>query len=716
MRLLDPSAATAVAEPPSASAARHAALSLYVVAFLIGLSVALYIVPVHSILPIDPFAHPLRGDVTVAVIAQRYYLHDAWRWPLLKARNLVTPNGTNIAFMDSIPIILIPLKVFRRFLPPGFLAVYLWLMLCFTMQPISAVFALRSAGERRFLPGLAAAVISISMPTLIFRYGHSALCSHFLILIALGLYFQIVRTSAWKPMLAGILVMVCSLLVHPYIMYMVMAVLAAAPVTLLLRRERRALPVAAATVGGIAITGVIAVVLGYGHAAPMAGFGYYSMNLLSPIYPYQSAILQGVKDPMDATGGQGEGYQYLGLGVLLMIVLCDFLLGPREKVGVLKRNAGIAFVCVSLTLFALSTKVYAGHELLLSIGPDNPLVQFRTSGRFFWPVAYVLVIGGVVLLSRRLSTRTAWVVLTIVAVMQFVDTSRMRRRVRHELRTPETWVLDAKDLRPLLAEHSSLSVWPKFACGADHAAPPFQELGLLASEIALPVDTSYVGRSTSSEPCENPALPIHVNPGNLVVLLPPRGPAMSLSVEDWRDRCKQIGVVVACSQQLQGRSDLPVPVAPEVAANQNLSTAFGGEGLPALGFGWSVPEAWGIWSDGPVARMLLQTSTPPDVPLLLTLRAHALVPRAAKAQKIAVWVDGKFDTVWDITEGQDRDYSAQIPPRTAGQGPINVELRIENPVTPRQMGLGNDDRRLAVGLVSFQLHTQSGSASAKIAH
>ena len=280
-------------KPSSETLLPHPELLSYLLAVAIGLTVALYMIPVHSILAIDPFSQPVRSDPAQNVIGERYYLADSWRWPLLVAKNLVTPNGTNVAFMDAIPLILIPLKLFRRFLPQGFQAVYLWLALCWVMQPVAAVFALRSAGERRFLPGLAAALISVSMPTLLFRFLHSALCSHFLILIALGLYFQIVRSSGWTPILAAAVVMVSSLLVHPYVMLMVMAVLAAAPVTLLIRKDRHVVPVAAATAGGIAITGLLAVLLGYGKAQPMGGFGTYSMNLFSPVYPYGSAILRG---------------------------------------------------------------------------------------------------------------------------------------------------------------------------------------------------------------------------------------------------------------------------------------------------------------------------------------------------------------------------------------------------------------------------------------
>ena len=51
----------------------------------------------------------------------------------------------------------------------------------------------RSAAERRLLPNLAVALIAASIPTLLLRHFHPALCSHFLILIALGLYFRITR-------------------------------------------------------------------------------------------------------------------------------------------------------------------------------------------------------------------------------------------------------------------------------------------------------------------------------------------------------------------------------------------------------------------------------------------------------------------------------------------------------------------------------------------
>ena len=613
--------------------------------------------------------------------------------------------------MDAIPILALPLKLVRRILPPGFHGIYLWLAICWVLQPVAAVFALRSAGERRLIPALAVAVMSISMPTLLHRYGHSALSSHFLILIALGLYFRMVRQPGKKVFVASIALMAASLLVHPYIMAMVMAVLLAAPMTLLIRRDRRWIQVSAVVGGGILLSAILASVLGYGHASPMWGFGYYSMNLLSPIYPYQSAILRGFQ-PLDATGGQGEGYQYLGLGVIALILLCDFCLGPRDKLRLIFRNSGILIVCLGLTVFTLSNQMYAGLTPILTISPEQfavgplkVLLQFRATGRFFWPVAYVLLVGSIVLVCRYLPKRAAWVVLSMVALLQFAETSQLRRRVRHELRAPEPWVLNTQVLRPLLAESSALSIWPKFMCGADHTGAPFTQVELLASEIAIPVDTAYVGRTTGSDTCAVPDLPIHVAPGQLVVLLPPRESAMSVSIDQWRDICRQIGVLVACSQHLRGRADLPLPVAPEFPENRTIGAAEGGPALPALGFGWSAPQPWGVESLGTSAHIWLQTEAPPKAPLPFTVVAHPIAPPTAGPEKVEVWMNGKLSTVWDISAGADHQYSAQVPPRTSEHEPIDVELRIENPAAPSRPG-GGQGQPQAVGLVSFELGGQ----------
>ncbi len=239
---------------------------------------------------------------------------------------------------------------------------------------------------------------------------------------------------------------------------------------------------------------------------------------------------------------------------------------------------------------------------------------------------------------------------------------------------------------------------------------------LLASETALPIDTAYVGRITTSGSCEVPDLPIHVGPGKLLVLLPPRASAMSVAIDQWRDICKQIGVLVACSQRLDGRTDLPTPAAPAVLENKIFSTAEGGPGVPALGFGWSPPEPWGDWSVGPEAHIVLQSDTPPMAPLSLSIRAHALPWIPTGSQEVQVWIDGKPSVVWHIGSAGDQEYAAPIPPRTSQHQLIDIDFRIQRPFAPKQLGLGNDEHKLGIGLVSFQLQSLPAASASGVAN
>ena len=120
---------------------------------------------------------------------------------------------------DSIPLVALPLKLFRAWLPPGFSAIQFWLAFSYLMQPIAAVFALRSSGETKLLPAIAVTLFSISMPTFIFRHPHVALSSHFVLLFALGSYFLTTRgrrSSHWLPPV----MLPVSLLTHPYVAVM----------------------------------------------------------------------------------------------------------------------------------------------------------------------------------------------------------------------------------------------------------------------------------------------------------------------------------------------------------------------------------------------------------------------------------------------------------------------------------------------------------------
>src|SRR3974390_2968170 len=64
----------------------------YTLALLLGVVITLNMIPLRVILSTDSLDHPVAGDVALNVVGQRYFVADSWRWPLLTAKSLVTPE------------------------------------------------------------------------------------------------------------------------------------------------------------------------------------------------------------------------------------------------------------------------------------------------------------------------------------------------------------------------------------------------------------------------------------------------------------------------------------------------------------------------------------------------------------------------------------------------------------------------------------------------
>jgi len=536
------------------AANRPRAAAAYGLALLSGTLLAAWLVAPARLFPSGGSDLPLAGDLAQAAIGQRYFVADAWHWTLLRADGLA--DGVNIAMTDSIPLEAVAIKLLRPALPAGFYGIFLWYALCWVLQPAAAVFALRSAGERRPVPAIAAAAMAASMPAMLIRVTHIALCSHFLLLLALGLYFRLARRAGVATWSAALLLPIVSLLVHPYLMVMVAATLAAAPISLLLRGERRWRGVAALLVAALAVTGALGVLLGYAAPGERGGFGYYSMNLISPFYPYDSTLLPAPEGPGFGTAGQYEGYQYLGAGVLLLLVLCLACLRGRgvQARALLRRHAGLWLAGAALTAFAVSDEIYLGRLHLLDLAWVPPVVgTLRATGRFFWPVGYMLLIGGVAWSARVLPRPAASALLLGAALLQVLDTGALRRMVHREMHARPDWSVPAAALRPLLATHGRLVIWPTFGCGADELAEPsFMQVLLLASETALPVNTMYVARNTGAFQCDEPAVLHRLAAADLLVLLPTVAGSVPPALAAARFTCRRLGRLAVCSHDPGG--------------------------------------------------------------------------------------------------------------------------------------------------------------------
>ena len=151
-----------------------------------------------------------------------------------------------------------------------------------------------------------------------------------------------------------------------------------------------------------------------------------------------------------------------------------------------------------MALFALSPTVTAGSRVLVDLdGPwSAPLAVFRSSGRFAWPLAYVLVISAVVTLARRLPPRASHAALAVAVIAQLVDLQAAHETRRRAARDPafHTWARRFTSGRwsAIAPRYRHLALVPPPQCG--ETPIPYEPAVRLAASYGLTVNAGVIAR------------------------------------------------------------------------------------------------------------------------------------------------------------------------------------------------------------------------------
>lgn len=419
----------------------------YIAAALIGAVATVLLMPLNALSGDGELWVSPHGDLAQTLTGHLAFQADVWRWPPLRAANLMWPHGLSIAMTDSNPLVSLLAKLLAglRGRPTNLLG--LWLGACIVLQPVAAVYALRGTGCRSWETALAAAMLAICFPALLFRFelGHLNLCGHFVVLFALGLALRKVAAAqgaVWHDWVGPCSLLTIAVLLHPYLFVFAGALLAAPAIEPLLARRPGWVQFALWYLGALTLPVLVFLTLSGTVGGGEKGFGFYSMNLLSPLWPQRSGLFEPRLPILDATGGQYEGFNYLGAGLLLLIGLASIVLVRASIAGSLpsapsRKGSGqhraLIVVLLSLGALAVITRVFAGKVLLVSFGTrpwDQIFGMVHASGRAFWAVGYALMIGALAVLARHLSRPVLVGVLILAVGLQFADTAPLRAGVR----------------------------------------------------------------------------------------------------------------------------------------------------------------------------------------------------------------------------------------------------------------------------------------------
>lgn len=441
----------------------------------------------------------MKGDWVPHHFGWHYFRTEPWHWPPGAVHGYYAPLGTSIGLTDSIPLVAYALKPIAAWLPASFQYLGPFLLLSFALQgALGARLVARRIDDPR--AQVLGAALFVLLPTLLVRVGHAALCAHWLILWALLIATREPGTRfaarAWLPLglVAG--------MVQPYLAAMVLVLLGA---TALagdgVPGFRRAVVLGsalAATVTGWWLSGLF-LLSGDGSLAA-GGLGYYSMNLLAPVTPGGwSTMLPAL--PVASAGQTYEGFQYLGLGILLLV-------GVAAAPAVVRRRAGwtgprlwspaVVAAALAMTAFAVSPVVTLGSRTLANLdGPwVAPLAMFRSSGRFVWPLVYLVLTSAVVTVARRWPGRLGVAVLGGAVVLQLVDLREAHALRRTVARDPafHAWAnpFAAARWEVLAPAYAHLALVPPPQCGESPVA--YEPAMGLAARHGLTINTGVVAR------------------------------------------------------------------------------------------------------------------------------------------------------------------------------------------------------------------------------
>ena len=116
--------------------------------------------------------------------------------------------------------------------------------------------------------------------------------------------------------------------------------------------------------------------------------------------------------------------------------------------------------------------------------------------------------------------------------------------------------------------------------------------------------------------------------------------------------------------------------------------------------GWAYPESWGAWSIADQATLSLPK--PESNAKSLVLETRALVSNKHPEQLVKVIINGQMRSSALLSKD---DSNQIIIPLEAGDFSgerLAVELQLPNLVSPAALGIGQDDRKLAIGLKSVR--------------
>lgn len=668
---------------------------------------------------VDPIQH---------YIGWAFFREGPWILPIGMNPNYGLDLSSSIVFTDSIPLLAFFFKSISFALPETFQYLGLWTLVCFILQAFAGFLLLKLVTNDYALRILGSGYF-IFAPPMLWRMGyHTALASHFVILVAL--YLCLSKQCVHRKILWALLISLTAL-IHFYLLVMVVALWVsnlldfydgqACRGVVNQSYNRKLIGCFRAILIEVTLVSIpLLFVLwqcGYfsiGHRAISSnGFGLHRMNLLALFHPGGWSYFIPSNHVMNYPG---EGFSYLGLGGILILFFALIQINKNIKTIIRGIQTHKFFILTLLLLFfiALSNNVGIGgknyHFDIPNIFLDS-LNIIRSSGRMFWPMYYTIIFCALAVLMLTLPKKLCIWTLSIGLLLQIADTSHawLPRRVSlnqnpsEKIYTPSIqnyvfWNCVAKNYKKIImapprysskdwVAFSVFAAEKKMSTNAVYLARTDQDK--LMESTRKVMDSLHEGDYDKSSiyVIENQSLPVALSGitsnAKLVyvdgynILLPDHS---------------RYGCGDALSQNDRAYKIRDIP-----DLEKKISFQAGSIWTQFLIWGWSDPESWGSWSDGNESRLIL---TVPSNAKTLELTFRAMINKKNKLQPVEVFVDNKSEGTYHFHRAEGNSILLGLTDAQRKKQIISIQFKYQKPIKPSATSQSEDQRSLAIGIES----------------
>ncbi|MFD2908594.1 DUF6311 domain-containing protein [Flavobacterium ardleyense] len=436
-----------------------------------------------------------------------FYRLEPWSFPIGDMSNLYYPVSTNVGFTDSIPLLAFLTKLFSGILPQEFQYLGIWLFIC-TFLLSYYTFKICNLYKLNIFFSFTTVILVVLNPVFIFRGIHPALSSHFLIVASI--YYYLIRTnkdSAFKINRYQILILFIASSINPYITVMIFGFNMALPLKHYFFEKtinlKQLLLFPVLSVFSILFFWIIFGMIQFKKSTDLASvdsFNMYSFNLNSfyNSYGHFSKFLPNFGFVNDK---QYEGFAYFGLGMLILILISALIITfSKRKIFYIKNMSflPILIICLLQFLFAITNEVTLNDKVLFKL-PLPSLIEklgfiFRASGRFVWPLYYLIFIFSILIFSKaKLNNSLKTIFFSIILFIQLYDIQHLitfRDLDNAEYNPP----INQEKWKKIFNNFEEIITYPPFETSLNYQMD-YQDLCLIALKTNKPISNGYVARS-----------------------------------------------------------------------------------------------------------------------------------------------------------------------------------------------------------------------------